>query len=419
MPAAAATLPHGIAVEPLPEGRLRISFPGLELPLAAGRGRLPGTAVVWQGEMYEVVERQASAATLAPWPEGAAARQVLRLDAASVESLAKAREEQRRRDETGRRLTAMLPVTGLAPGWLQERWAREFGFPDITAVLITASTTVIAGMFGLIQALVLAFRGDWFLPGPLRWWVFAGPVLAVEGVLRIYLALFQDRPAGSLLAMPAWPFLARLRPRPRPLAVRPVEARLCDAEGGLLVLASDARRDDWPLGGVLSFRGKAWRLDEAVPPGPSDRVGSAPVWQYRFAPARDGDASGPPLRLAPPARTAPPPPGIGRMAVRAVAYAFAPTRFQEDWAGPARVSPRTLTLAAGAVEAFGGLINLASGDGGIWTFLDVLVAGEGLLRVAAAVLGRPLGSVLGWPLTPLFERWRRELRDDPARDRAL
>ncbi len=404
------TLPLGVTVEAGPDGRLTVRSPAVDLPLEAGRGPLPGTAVLWQDRMYEVVAREDSAVVLAPWSEGVAARRVFRLDAAGLEALAASRAEQRRRDETGRRLTALLPVTGLAPGWLQERWAREYDFPALTAVNVTACATVIAGMFGVMQALVIAFRGDWFLPPALRWWVFAGPVLAVEGVLRIYLAVFQDRPAGSLLAVPAWPFLARLRERPRQEAARPVEVRLCDAEAGLLVLASGIPRHDWRPGGVLSFRGEAWRLDEAVPPGPGDRLGSAPVWQYRFVPAADDGGSVPRLRLAPPAGTGPPPPSIGRLTVRAVAYAFAPTRFQEDWAGPAGVSPRALTLAAGAVEAFGGLVNLGSGGGGPWTLLDLLVAGEGLVRVAAAAAGRPLGSVLGRPLTPLFERWRREAR---------
>jgi hypothetical protein len=63
-------------------------------------------------------------------------------------------------------------------------------------------------------------------------------------------------------------------------------------------------------------------------------------------------------------------------------------------------------LGAGA-ELVGGIVNLQSDLGSthqLLILLDLFLVGEGLLRLGSAFLGRPMGSVFGWILRPLYRR---------------
>jgi len=61
-------------------------------------------------------------------------------------------------------------------------------------------------------------------------------------------------------------------------------------------------------------------------------------------------------------------------------------------------------MGAGA-ELVGGVTNLGDdlGSGGVFlVVLDFFLVGEGLLRLGSVVTGRPMGSVFGWMLRPLY-----------------
>jgi hypothetical protein len=64
-----------------------------------------------------------------------------------------------------------------------------------------------------------------------------------------------------------------------------------------------------------------------------------------------------------------------------------------------------LTVVGAGAELVGGFSNLGQDLGStnrLLVFLDFYLVGEGLLRLGSAVLGRPMGSVFGWILRPLY-----------------
>jgi hypothetical protein len=61
-------------------------------------------------------------------------------------------------------------------------------------------------------------------------------------------------------------------------------------------------------------------------------------------------------------------------------------------------------MGAGA-ELVGGVSNLGSDLGSthqLLVILDFYLVSEGLLRLVSALIGRPMGSVFGWILRPLY-----------------
>jgi hypothetical protein len=72
-----------------------------------------------------------------------------------------------------------------------------------------------------------------------------------------------------------------------------------------------------------------------------------------------------------------------------------------------------LTLMGAAAELVGGVANLRNDLGpeaSLLVFLDFFLVGEGLLRTGSALCGRPLGSLFGLILRPLYHRWLPESR---------
>jgi len=60
-------------------------------------------------------------------------------------------------------------------------------------------------------------------------------------------------------------------------------------------------------------------------------------------------------------------------------------------------------MGAGA-ELVGGLVNLRTDIASGGPMLDFFLVGEGLLRLGSVATGRPMGSVFGWILRPLYRR---------------
>jgi hypothetical protein len=328
-------------------------------------------------------------------------RAVVTLDADLVRGAAfRAASEQRAR--AARRATlVLLPVMGLAPARLQQRWRDEWGFDAGLATRLSAFTEIVVGGLGIVQLAAAVVGAGWFLPAPLA---AIGPVLALSGSLRLALNFADDEPHGSPFGLPLQLFIRG--PSSRRGATVPVVKGLDEADG-VLVLQSAEMRRDWEVGGVLSYRACPFRLVSV------DREGS--VWIYRFRKSEEAVGSEAKLRLAAPPETpyrprregSKPPPFLETVLVSA-AVTLGPSADQEAWGRRLKMNPAWLTVAGGLAELVGGLVNLVSGIGASSepiVLLNLFLVGEGLVRLGSVFMGRLMGSVFGWVLRPLYRRW--------------
>jgi hypothetical protein len=360
---------------------------------------------MWQDSPYEVTAESEVASgcrwTLQMWPDGEAMRTVCRLDSDWVESLA-ADEVERRRASTLRKWSIpVAPLLAVVPAAIQRKWQSEWGFPAILASQISALIELGAGAAGLTQSLALAFQGDWFLPGPLRFLAFVGPFAMAEGLVRLNVAFGHGEPIGSLVGLPA--ALLQKRESKGPSVSVPTVHRL-DDDGGCLELSSEIQRRDWVGEGVLMYRGHTYRVSAC------ERLGVR--WLYRFE--RVSDVEGMPrLRLWTELKSVPPvdrptPPSVLRTTLVTALICLAPRVFQERWGRHLKVRPAWFTLLGAGAELLGGWVNLGQSStvGGSWLFvLNLFILVEGVARIALlASSGRPVGSILGWLARPLLDR---------------
>jgi hypothetical protein len=398
-------LGHGVTATAGDDGSWTVTSLELRLGWEPRGGSLPGTAVAWHDRLWEVVAGGAGDAgecwRLEPWPEGEAARVVATLTDDRVATAAADAEAQRRQRRARGLSVALLPLTGAMPRWLQRRWQRDFGHPAVRATFVSAAVEALLGATGVAQLATVMAGGPWLVPPVLRWAVLLGPVLLLEGLIRLWFTSVQEEPMGAMATAP----LVLLEPAPpsappaqgcRPAVVREAP------DGSELVLATEEPRGDWRPGGVLHFRDRPWRLRERAPGG--GRV------VYLFEAAEPGSPAT--LRLA-----APPPPGpptaapgepsLGALILRNLLFAFAPQDLQRAWFGSRGTPVMLPTLATGAVEAFGGVVNLLDGSpAGLLHLLDLFFVVEGVARIALAVGGGgPVGSLLALPFLPLLRRW--------------
>jgi hypothetical protein len=246
-------LGHGVRVTATSGGGLSVASPHLDLGWQLPAGRAPGTAVIFGGEAFEVTSRGADGGVtrwiLRPWPEGETMRAVARLDAAGVA----ARSEHLRnvaRRERGRRwsllLLPLLPFVGLAPAVLQRRWSEDWGLAAGLASWLSAISETLVGTLGVVQGVGLAFGGGWFLPAGLHWLVAIAPVLAIEGIIRMTMALGGDVPVGSLLGSPLLLIGARTPTAPPPApARRPPSILGVSLMAAAMTLAPRADQERW------------------------------------------------------------------------------------------------------------------------------------------------------------------------------
>lgn len=172
----------------------------------------PGTAVEWQGEVFEVVraEPQADGAMryrLEPWPEAHAIRRMERYDAPS--ELARGEERLDRRERLRRRRLSILlaPLAGLLPGEEQKRMEGEFGAPALAMTISSALPLFGIGFLGLIRNLLTSVGGELGLPAVLAPPFPVALYLFAESALRLGSAIAAGEPMGSLpivLAHMAW-----------------------------------------------------------------------------------------------------------------------------------------------------------------------------------------------------------------------
>lgn len=400
-----ADLGHGVFVSSANAGEVVVVSPRLDLGWRVSVGRVPGTAILWRDQPFEVVARTAAGGghrwTLRPWLDAGAMRDVIPLDSGYIETTAKRSAADRRGEYNRLGTMFLLPFLGLAPARVQERWRSEWLFPADLATWVSSALELLGGGFGLVQALALAFGNEWFLPAPLRFLAGVGPLMVVEAIVRLVLVSAREEPVGSVVGLP---LLLFEKASPPAAPVTEPQVRLFDEGNGVLELVSPTNRADWGREGVLPYRGHWFVLDRADSEGRS--------WTYRFVFCEEEPAGRPVLHLRTPPtskfvapRELSKPPSILRTTLVTAAVTLGPAADQESWAARLDVSPRWLTLAGATAELIGGVANL-SGDaaegGVVFVILDVFLIIEGAVRILAALGGRPMGSVFGWILRPLY-----------------
>src|SRR5262245_56167599 len=144
------------------------------------RAEHPGTAVEWDGRVWEVRDAIPAADgsiryRFAPWEDRHAIRRMERYDAVS-EEIREIEHRDRRRDDEKRRLTILLaPLAGLLPRDVQKRMERDFGAPAITMTISSAAPLFVVGFLGLVGVLVGMVGATLPLPG---WLAPPAPIAA-------------------------------------------------------------------------------------------------------------------------------------------------------------------------------------------------------------------------------------------------
>jgi hypothetical protein len=177
----------------------------------------PGTAVEWDGSLFEVVAMQPVGAgvryTLAPWEDRHTIRVHEPYDDAAEERRSRERGNERRRRGKRRLLLLLSPLAGHLPAEVQEGWEREDDAPAALLTLISALPLFVFGFLCAFSLTIRAFTGVVLLPFPEKV-LFFGVYLFVESGFRLSVAWSQQRPAGSLAGHLVWEIARRLRPAP-------------------------------------------------------------------------------------------------------------------------------------------------------------------------------------------------------------
>ncbi len=172
----------------------------------------PGTAVEWDGRIYEVlgadpIPQGGMLYRLGSWPENHAIRRLEQYDQAS-EELRAADRRDRRSDDGKRRLAILLaPLAGLLPAGIQKKMERDFGAPALKMTIASALPLFFVGFLGLFRFLAGNAGAALGAPG----WLAPSLPIAVylfgESALRLASAIAGQEPMGSLpvvLAYAIW-----------------------------------------------------------------------------------------------------------------------------------------------------------------------------------------------------------------------
>ncbi len=175
----------------------------------------PGTAVDWDGSLYEVVAMQPETAgiryTLAPWEDRHTIRVHENYDDAAEERRSRERSDDRRRRRIRLRLLLLSPLAGHLPAEVQERWEREDDAPAALLTLISALPLFVFGGLCALSLTIRGFTGVVLLPFS-EGVQFFGVYLFVESGFRLSVAWSQELPAGSLAGHVAWEIARRALP---------------------------------------------------------------------------------------------------------------------------------------------------------------------------------------------------------------
>lgn len=399
------SLGHGVRVVPGDGGELVVLSETVDFGWRPRAGGQPGSAVIIDGEGFEVVACQpwngGARWTFEPWLGEDVMRVVQPLDektvaAAAADELARARANRLRPV-----LTLLAPILGFAIARWQRRWRDEWGYPAQTATWVSAILEMLIGGACIIEFIASMGAGATIFPWLPRPLVRVGVYFFAEGIVRLIMVFSDSEPVGSLLGAAVSIFEPKREPARVP--VRAPKVQRFDEDKGVVELCSPILRRDWEEPGVLTYRDDDYVLDGTRQLGES--------WIYRFRRAEDTGTHLPArFRLNPPPPAAEPvvreeTPGLVKTVLLNIACTMAPARFQERWAWWVGMRAIWFTVAGSLVELVGGLANLRAGADGLSVPLNLFLVVEAVSRLAVVALKKkPLGSVFGLVLTPILDR---------------
>ena len=367
----------------------------------------PGSAVMLEGESYEVVEhqpwRRGGRWILQPWTGEDVMRVIFSLDEASVARVFEMARASAKAERLGPWMYVLAPILGFAAASWQRRWRDTWGFPATMATWTSAILEMLVGSVCVVELMISGFSGESVFPWLPRPLTYFGLFFFLEGVIRLIQVFGDSEPVGTFFGLVASVFERRRKPESEP-TLGP-EVRLHDRESGSLELLSPIQRRDWEEPGLLPYRGETFAVDGLQRQGES--------WVYIFTRVELADGwNGRRLHLMPPKskverKTFSDSPGLAKSVLLSIACTLAQGRFQERWGWLVGVRGTWFTLFGAATEMIGGLSNLGAGAGtqALGLMLNLFFIFEGVARLGWVVLrGQPLGSVIGLPLSPLLEK---------------
>ena len=197
------------------------------------KAEFPGTAVDWQGGVFEVLRADPLADggvryRLAPWEEGHAIRRMERYDAESETERRIERDDRRDRVRRRRLSILLAPVLGLLPGDVQKRMESEFGAPAVAMTISSAAPLFVVGFLGLFRHLVAGLGGAEAFASLPVWLAPPFPIalyLVAESAPRLGSAFASSEPMGSLPVVLVYEVWRQARgPGDRPEAPAALEA---------------------------------------------------------------------------------------------------------------------------------------------------------------------------------------------------
>lgn len=401
-------LGHGVRVNPGEREGIVVLSAEVDLGWRPRIGERPGSAVMWEGSGFEVVDREpwrrGHRWTLAPWAGEAVMRNVAPLDVDSVGAAAEAARRAARAKELKPWLWLLAPLLGFAVAPWQRRWRDEWAFPAAVATGASAIVEMIIGAASLVEFIAAMGAGASVFPWIPRPLIYFGLYLFVEGLVRLAQVSADGEPVGSFLGLVVSVF--EQPDEPALEAVPAPEVLGLDSAEGVLEMRSPILRRDWEEPGLLPYRGEFFALESA------DHQGDSWVYAFRRLDVPE-DWDGARLRLVPPRSTVEPRsfadrPGPVKTVLLTIACTLAPSRFQERWAWELGVGEKWFTIMGASAELLGGFANLSSPGTGaeLIVVLNLFFIGEALVRFASLVFrGQTCGSVFGLPLAPVLERY--------------
>ena len=193
------------------------------------RSEHPGTAVEWDGQVYEVLSVEALDGTfvryrLTPWEDRHAIRRIERYDEESEAARHASRAELSAGNEKRRLAILFSPILGHLPGAVQAKMERDFGAPARAMTFVSAAPLFVLGALTILAALIGRFGGTPIVPQWMENHSGLFTYLAIESALRIHSAWIGGDPMGSLagiLAYAVWTFLRRGKAIPSAAATSP------------------------------------------------------------------------------------------------------------------------------------------------------------------------------------------------------
>lgn len=182
------------------------------LPGGAMAPPFPGTAVQFEGELYEVVEAQATGHgapflyKLRPWEEDSPPRQVVPYTVEACLRAAEERAAERRRIRVSHVLAWTSPILGLLPADVQRWIERHYNVSASRATLTSGLALLGPSFYAVIRGLALIMSPAPARRGGIPWddlLPFSSYLMA-ESLTRLGVAGYANDPLGSLPVSLPW-----------------------------------------------------------------------------------------------------------------------------------------------------------------------------------------------------------------------